>query len=86
MSFWDLQAKFVEDPFVWKDKRGFKLLSHGHWDENGYLAVSENALGPWKFRVKPSYTNVIQLANGTNVTLRQRERPQIWLDEVGISL
>ena len=73
--------KFVEDPFVWKSKRGFHLISHGHWDENGYYACSEKAQGPWQFRIKPSYTNVLQTESGKLVTLVQRERPQIFFNE-----
>ena len=59
--------------------RGFHLLSHGHWDENGYYACATKAEGPWKFRIKPSYTNVLHMTNGTNVALVQRERPQVML-------
>jgi hypothetical protein len=72
---------FVEDPFVWEDKRGFHMLTHGHWDENGYYACSVKAEGPWQFRLSPSYTNVLAMKDGTNVTLVQRERPQLFFDE-----
>ena len=57
------------------------MLSHGHWDENGYLAYAYGPEGPWYFRVAPTYTNVVALSNGSNVTLVQRERPQIFFDE-----
>ena len=66
---------------VWEDERGFHLLGHGHWDEQGYLAYSKHVEGPWVFRRTPTYTNTVALANGSNVTLVQRERPQIWFDE-----
>ena len=33
------------------------------------------------FRHTPSYTNVLSLQNGTNVTLMQRERPQLLFNE-----
>ena len=29
------KAAFVEDPWVWEDTRGFHMLAHGHFDENG---------------------------------------------------
>ncbi len=73
--------KYVEDPSVWCDARGCKMLSHGHWDENGYLAFAPGPEGPWHFRVAPTYTNVVTLVNGSNITLVQRERPQIFFDE-----
>lgn len=42
-------SEFVEDPFVWKDKRGFHMLSHGFYghSEAGFYACSEKAEGPW---------------------------------------
>jgi hypothetical protein len=78
----DDKRKFVEDPFVWKSKRGFHLLSHGHFDENGYYACAEKAEGPWQFRVKPTYTNVLEVeGGGGSATLVQRERPQVFFNE-----
>ena len=53
------------------------MLSHGHWDENGYLAFAEHPEGPWYFRHAPTYTNTIALSNGSSVVLKQRERPQV---------
>jgi hypothetical protein len=72
--------KFVEDPWVWNSTRGFHMLSHGHFDENGYYACAEHPEGPWQFRIKPSYTNVVAMADGTQQTLVQRERPQLFFD------
>ena len=46
----------------------------GHFDENGYYACSLHPEGPWQFRVAPTYTNVVAMADGTNQTLVQRER------------
>eukprot|EP00039_Didymoeca_costata_P021212 m.343793 g.343793 ORF g.343793 m.343793 type:complete len:489 (-) comp23315_c0_seq1:108-1574(-) len=80
---WDAndQGAFVEDPVVWEDSRGnYHLISHGHWDENGYLAFAQHPEGPWYFRHKPTYTNVLTLTNGTNITMVQRERPQLLFD------
>ena len=77
----DDSRKFVEDPTVWRSARGYHMLAHGHWDESGYYACSIEAGGPWQFRVNPSYTNTLQLVNGSNVTLVQRERPQIFFNE-----
>ena len=57
------------------------MLSHGHFDENGYYACAERPEGPWQFRIKPAYTNVVAMANGTKEVLVQRERPQLWFDE-----
>jgi hypothetical protein len=37
--------------------------------------------GPWYFRHEPTYTNVLSLANGSNITMKQRERPQIFFNE-----
>eukprot|EP00935_MAST-01C_sp_MAST-1C-sp1_P000270 g270.t1 len=73
--------KFVEDPFVWRSARGVHMLSHGHFDENGYYACAERPEGPWQFRIKPAYTNVVEITNGTKEVLVQRERPQLWFDE-----
>lgn len=47
----------------------------------GYYAFSLRPEGPWYFRHPPSYTNVIVLQNGTNVTMVQRERPQLLFNE-----
>eukprot|EP00035_Acanthoeca_spectabilis_P016186 m.327240 g.327240 ORF g.327240 m.327240 type:complete len:272 (-) comp16491_c0_seq6:70-885(-) len=83
---WDAadQAAFVEDPWVWEDARGnFHMLAHGHWDENGYLAFAEHPEGPWHFRHTPTYTNTLTLTNGSKVTLKQRERPQLLFDDAG---
>ena len=80
---WDIndRAAFVEDPSVWEDERGFHMLSHGHFDENGYYAFSTHPEGPWHFRHRPTYTNVLALSNGSIVTMKQRERPQIFFNE-----
>lgn len=80
---WDADDReaFVEDPWVWQDDRGFHMLAHGHWDENGYYAFAEHAEGPWHFRHQPTYTNVVTMSDGTNQTLVQRERPQIFMNE-----
>jgi hypothetical protein len=56
------------------------MLSHGHWDENGYYACAEKVSGPWHFRTKPTYTNVVAV-NAESVALVQRERPQLWFNE-----
>ena len=74
--------KFVEDPFVWQSPRGFHLLSHGHFDEKGYYACSLHPEGPWQFRVAPTYTNTINMSDGSQETFVQRERPQLWFDEI----
>lgn len=77
----DDPAKFVEDPSAWRSKRGFHMLSHGHWDEQGYYACAEKAEGPWQFRLKPAYTNQLEMEDGTRTALVQRERPQIFFNE-----
>lgn len=77
----DDQRKFVEDPWVWNSTRGYHMLSHGHFDEKGYYACAPTPEGPWQFRIKPSYTNVVKMADGTTQALVQRERPQLWFDE-----
>ena len=84
---WDASDRgaFVEDPSVWEDARGFHMLSHGHFDESGYLAYARRPEGPWHFRHAPTYTNKLQMANGSVVTLVQRERPQLFFDpETGV--
>ena len=48
-----------------------------------YLAFSQSPTGPWHFRHTPTYTNTVALANGTNATLAQRERPQLLFDTDG---
>eukprot|EP00040_Diaphanoeca_grandis_P044810 m.13662 g.13662 ORF g.13662 m.13662 type:complete len:495 (+) comp9802_c0_seq1:147-1631(+) len=76
---------FVEDPSIWKDHkgRGYKGLFHGHFDENGYYAFAENIEGPWTFRDTPAYTNVVEMSGGKpSQALVQRERPQIFFDEI----
>ena len=80
----DDQKTFVEDPHIWEDHkgRGYKGLFHGHFDENGYYGFAEHIEGPWTFRDEPAYTNAVQMADGSTSTLVQRERPQLWLDEV----
>jgi hypothetical protein len=80
---WDKtdRAAFVEDPTVWQSERGFHMLSHGHFDENGYYAYALHPEGPWYFRHKPTYTNFLQLTNGSAVRMVQRERPQIFFNE-----
>ena len=79
----DDESAFVEDPFVWADARGVKMLSHGHWDEAGYYAFAEHVEGPWHFRKDPAYTNVLDMEDGTRTTLVQRERPQLLFDGKG---
>jgi hypothetical protein len=46
------------------------------------LMMSHYTEGPWTFRNIPAYTNVVAMADGTTATLVQRERPQVWFDEV----
>ena len=78
----DDAAKYVEDPSVWQDERGFHMLAHGHWDERGYYACAEKAEGPWQFRLAPAYTNTLEMVGDMpNITLVQRERPQIFFNE-----
>lgn len=74
---------FAEDPFIWKDHkgRGFKGLFHGHFDENGYYGFAAHVEGPWVFRDEPAYTKTVDLADGSQKVLVQRERPQLWFDE-----
>ena len=66
---------------MWRSKRGFHLISHGHWDESGYYACAEAAEGPWQFRVAPTYTNVLDVQGGGSATLVRRERPQLFFNE-----
>merc|ERR1712217_160900 len=79
----DQPHTFAEDPYIWKDHkgRGYKGLFHGHWDEYGYYAFAKCVEGPWIFRDEPAYGPTIALENGSNQTLQQRERPQLFFDE-----
>ena len=70
-----------EDPFAWKDERGFKMLTHGRDDWwNTHFAYSEDGL---------AWSDGSDIATGPNVTLTDgsiavftnRERPHIYFNE-----
>lgn len=74
-------ATMNEDPFAWRDDRGFKMLTHGRDDWwNTHLAYSADGL---------SWSDGADVATGPNVTLTDgslavftnRERPHIYFNE-----
>eukprot|EP01084_Bolivina_argentea_P113846 202811_1 len=85
---WDIHS---EDPFIWRNKRGFHLLMHGRNNKNGTdkrvegaYAYSINGLD-WiyqKGNINTSpWPNYIEWENGTKTIFSRRQKPSLIFDE-----
>jgi hypothetical protein len=76
-----LHVHSVEDPFLWRNKRGsFHALFH-NWAGStaGAHAYSPDGL-TWTWSPTPTYTKTVELADGSSFTFKRRERPHLLLD------
>eukprot|EP00927_Polykrikos_kofoidii_P074535 TRINITY_DN70535_c0_g1_i1.p1 TRINITY_DN70535_c0_g1~~TRINITY_DN70535_c0_g1_i1.p1 ORF type:complete len:293 (-),score=30.57 TRINITY_DN70535_c0_g1_i1:59-850(-) len=70
-----------EDPFVWRDNRGFKMLTHGRDDWwNTHLAFSEDGIS-WSDGAAVATNTTILLSDGSLREFTNRERPHILFNE-----
>jgi hypothetical protein len=77
---------WAEDPFVWQSQRGYHMLTHNLHGVGGRatpwwvgMAFSADYIN-WQYSTVPAATNTYTSSvDGTNVTLRGRERPQLLL-------
>ena len=70
-----------EDPFAWKDKRGYHLLTHGRSDWwNTHHAYSIDGLA-WSSGADIAANPNITLISGDIFRFTNRERPQIYFNE-----
>ena len=78
----------VEDPFVWRDKRGnFHALFHKFTDEHpncGGHAYSADGKD-WTLHNTPAYTTTITTANGVGHPFARRERPHLLFGDDGVT-
>jgi len=72
-----------EDPFFWQDARGYHMLMHGKIvcgqagvNTCGALGFSQDLVN-WYLSPFPTYTNTIELTDGTVVNFVLRQRPKI---------
>jgi len=83
-----------EDPFIWKNSRGYHGLFHAcTWTNSrgtvypaakwaGRYAHSVDGL-EWTFSPIPAYNSTIQWANGTTAVFSRMERPFLIFDNTG---
>jgi hypothetical protein len=82
----------LEDPFFWKDARGYKALFHtmGGCESVGCFAFSEDS---YTWHTTPqtvdglgyAYTNTVSFTNGTTHTFERRERPHLVFASDGVT-
>lgn len=80
----------VEDPFIWKDAKGFHMLAKDHQGKItgqrgfGVLSHSDDAYH-WKLDPAPlAYSKTFTQTDGKKITLGQVERPGGIFDENGV--
>lgn len=87
----DISGYLIEDPFIYKNSRGFHIFMHEfnctcpYGDPNmipGAHAYSYDAR-EWHSSPYPLYTTAITWANGTKIALNYRERPELLMDKSG---
>jgi len=83
-----------EDPFIWKNKRGYHGLFHAcTWTDSrgvnwpvaewaGRYAFSQDG-EKWTFSPIPAYNGTIKWKNGTTSILSRMERPYLIFDQEG---
>ena len=78
----------VEDPFVWRDKRGnLHALFHKFTDEHpncGGHAYSSDGKD-WTLHNTPAYTTTITTADGVGHPFARRERPHLLFGDDGVT-
>ena len=83
----------VEDPFVWRDKRGhFHILVHslepggafGDGPKVGRHAFARSLMGKWIFNTATlAFNTTVQMTDGTAMDFFRRERPQLYFSDDG---
>eukprot|EP00729_Bicosta_minor_P010640 gene10639-2861_t len=84
----------IEDAHMWvapasaSHPGSFHAIFHSDVEKNsrgaaGGHAWSDDGGVTWTFSTKNAFNNQVVLTNGSNVTLRQRERPHLVLDTEG---
>ncbi len=83
--FGENQLGEVEDPFVWRDSEGFKMIAKdmrgaiGGTPADGIVATSPDGL-KWN-AIGPAYERTVQWADGEIQNLALLERPQILFED-----
>mmetsp|Transcript_11041 Transcript_11041/g.22001 ORF Transcript_11041/g.22001 Transcript_11041/m.22001 type:complete len:391 (+) Transcript_11041:43-1215(+) len=72
----------VEDPFLWQDERGhWHMLMH-NMEAIAAHAFSRDAV-TWTVSSVEPYDNIVLFTDGSTVSMKRRERPQLLLDKMG---
>ena len=77
-----------EDPYIWRNKRGFHLLMHSqnNTGENhkirGSYAYSLNGINNWILSKDDPWTNYIEYNDGSNATFVRRQKPALIFDNI----
>jgi len=76
----------VEDPYIWHDGDQYKLLAKCMNDsitgesQSGFLATSQDGVS-WRISDVPkAYSRTIELEDGSVVTMKKLERPQVLIE------
>jgi len=73
-----------EDPFIWRDKRNnFHMLLHHFHPQGGWHAFSRDGLS-WTYGGL-AYDMNVQWDDGTNMTMKRRERPELIFNSDGVA-
>ncbi|KUL90946.1 hypothetical protein ZTR_00828 [Talaromyces verruculosus] len=85
----------LEDPFIWRDKRGnFHMLVHdlysgeyGQFDSGpnvGKHGYARNWDGEWTYNAETvAYSTYVEFTDGTATNFTRRERPQLYFSDDG---
>mgnify|MGYP003950361495 CR=1 FL=1 len=72
-----------EDPFIWHDKRGLKMLIHGMCPTGlmqAHFASSPDLGATWYLSPRETYTYNVGWVNGSSTFFSRVERPQLSFD------
>jgi len=76
-----------EDPFVYRNKRGYHAIFHGMKPYEQDMYAGRHAFSTdgwnWSFTPTPAYNSTVHFSNGQVITFNRRERPHILLNDQG---
>ena len=73
-----------EDPFLWIDKRGFHILTHGMCPSGlrqAHYKFSEDGKS-WHTSMRQTYHYKVNYLDGSSHVFGRVERPQLWFDTI----